>query len=433
MRLADASVLAMLPATGLAACSTAYPANEISGTLLRTVVLDMGSDAANVTAAEYDEYFEQGSALEGVEAVIAASQFYINLWAIPGTEAAFRNVSQCLTDGYLVNQVAWLYYNTTTASWWGGYEAETEADGYDDAALSVVTGLIAGHMVRFWDTDGDGYTDLIDADYLEGVTVDTVTENDNGTYSVYRGNIDVANKTPYEGTIFDGDFFEGAGPSILAANFDTTIAAGDVALFWYSPTGWAMKRAHEVSGLFVDGADHTSYNIDGVVYEDALRFSRDNLFISNRPGEFTDAQKYFQLTNDSSLGLNVSLWLVPVTNTTETGAPIGMTSGSSSSRAFLELSAAQAQARLDNVTVSTDGSDVPPAVEWVTRAVYDQLEDAVARANLSLSLANSSSFLHDYQVYVLYQTLDGSGNDIGAEFAGFNYTGFETEVQFGTA
>ncbi|KAL2275483.1 hypothetical protein FJTKL_01993 [Diaporthe vaccinii] len=175
-----------------------------------------------------------------------------------------------------------------------------------------------------------------------------------------------------------------------------------------------MKRAHEVNGLFVDGADHTSYNIDGVVYEDALRFSRDNLFISNRPGEFTDAQKYFRLTNDSALGLNVSLWLVPVTNTTEIGAPIGMTSGSSS-RSLLERGVVEAQARLDNVTVSADGSDVPSSQEWVNQTVYDQLDEAVARANLSLSLANSSSFLHDYQVYVLYQTLDGSSNDIGAE------------------
>lgn len=146
-----------------------------------------------------------------------------------------------------------------------------------------------------------------------------------------------------------------------------------------------MKRAHEVNGLFVDGADHTSYNIDGVVYEDALRFSRDNLFISNRPGEFTDAQKYFHLTNDSALGLNVSLWLVPVTNTTETGAPIGMTSGSSS-RSFLERGVVEAQARLDNVTVSADGSDVPSSQEWVDQTVYDQLDEAVARANLSLSL-----------------------------------------------
>lgn len=74
-----------------------------------------------------------------------------------------------------------MYQNATTASWWGGYEAETEADSYDAAALSVATGLIAGHMVRFWDTNGDDYTDLIDAEYLEGVTVGTVTEDANGT------------------------------------------------------------------------------------------------------------------------------------------------------------------------------------------------------------------------------------------------------------
>lgn len=100
MKIADASVLAMLPTTGLAACGTAYSANQINGTLLRAIVLDIGADAANVTASEYDQYSEQGSALEGVEAVIDSGQFYINLWAMPGTEAAFQNVSQCLDDGF---------------------------------------------------------------------------------------------------------------------------------------------------------------------------------------------------------------------------------------------------------------------------------------------------------------------------------------------
>jgi hypothetical protein len=432
MRLAHASVLAMLPVTGLTACGTAYSGNQINGTLLRAAVLDMGTDAANVTAAEYDQYFKQGSALEGVEAVIAASQFYINLWAIPGTEAAFQNVSQCLSDGYLVNQVAWLYYNTTTASWRGGYEAETEANGYDAAVLSVATNLVAGLEVRFWDTNGDGYTDLIDADYLEGVTVDTITQNANGTYSVYRGNIDITNKTPWEGTIFDADLFSGAGPVIPATNFDTTIMSGDVALFWYGNKGWTMKRAQEVVGLFIDGTDHTSYNVGGVLYDDALRFSRDNLFISNRPGEFADAQKFFKFTNDSAAGVNISLWLVPVTNTTEHGAPIGMTSDGNS-RAFVARAIAQAQAELANVNISTNGSDTPPTQKWVTQPNYTQLGDAITRANLSLALANSSSFLLDYQTYVLYQTLNGSSNDIGAEFAGFTYTGFEKEEQLGTA
>ncbi|KAK6193298.1 hypothetical protein LQW54_012599 [Pestalotiopsis sp. IQ-011] len=412
----------MLPAGGLAACGTPYPASQVNGTLLRAVVLDMGADAANVTASQYDQCFSQGSALDGVEAAIAAGHFYINLWAIPGTETESQNNAECSSGGYLVNQVAWLYYNATTASWYGGYEAETEADSYDDAALSVATGIVAGLEVRLCDTDGEGFADVIDADYLEGVTVETVIENTNGTYSVYRGNIDVANQTPEEGTIFDGDVFSGAGPDILATNFDTTISSGDVALFWYGPKGWAVKRAQEVVGLFVDGADHAYYDIDGL----------DNLFIPNRPGEFTDAQKYFGLTNDSAAGLSVSLWLVPVTNETESGAPIGMTSDMNS-RAFLTRSVAQAQAQLDGVVVSADGSDVASTQEWVTQDVHTQLDDAIARANSSLVAANSSSVLLDYQIYVLYQSLNGSSNDIGATFAGFNFTGFLNEKQLGTA
>lgn len=432
MKFSDVSILAMLPSTGLAACGAAYSSSKVDGTLLRAIVLDLGTDAANVTAAQYDQYFEQGSALEGVKALIAGGQFYVNLWAIPGTEATFQNTSQCVSDGYLINQVPWLYYNTTTASWWGGYEAETEASSYDAAALSLVTNIVAGLEVRFWDTNGDGYTDLIDADYLEGVTIDTVTQNANGTYSVYRGNIDVANKTPYEGTIFDAANFDGSGMPIPAANFDTAIESGDVALFWYGPNGWAMKRAQEILGIFIDGADHTDYDVGGVVYEDAMRFSRDNLPISNRPGEFTDAQKFFGLTNDTAAGLNVSLWLVPVTNASDFGGPVGMTSAGNSG-AFLTRAIAQAKAELANVTVSADGSDVSSTKQWVTQATYTQLDDAITRASSALSSANSSAVLLDYQTYLLYLNLYGGADDIGAVYAGFNYTGFETGEQFGSA
>ncbi|PSR82147.1 hypothetical protein BD289DRAFT_438131 [Coniella lustricola] len=434
MKLADATLFMMLPATGIAAsCGIPYPSSQIDGTLLYSVVVDIGTDAANVTASQYDKYFEQGSAVQGVDAVVAASQFYVNLFAVPGTEAAFQNNSECLTDGYLVNEVSWLYYDTTTASYYGGWLPVTEADTYEQAAQYVVSSMVPGLEVRFWDTNGDGYTDLIDADFKAGVTVETVTENANGTYTVYRGNIDVANKTAEEGNTFDGTLFEiTGGQPIPAANFDTTITSGDVALFWYSPSGLNMARAEPITGIFIDGADHTYYNIDGVVYEDAERFSRDNLLISNRPGEFTDAQKYFQLTNDTAAGLDVTLWLVPVTNTTNTGAPIGMT-GDDNSHAFLTKAVATAQALLANVTVSADGSDVPSTQEWVTQDVYTQLDDAIARANAALDSATSSSFLLDYQLYILYQELNGSSDDIGAAFAGFNYTGFVSEVQYGTA
>jgi hypothetical protein len=421
----NTSVLALLPTTGLAAtCGTAYPANEVDGTLVASIVLAMGTDAATMTDTQYDQYFSQGNATTGVAAVIAAGNFYLNLWALPATEEAFTaNSTQCLETGYLVNHVAWLSYDSTTASWTGGYEGETAAASYAAAALAVAEGIVAGLEVRFWDTDGDGLTDLIDADFLEGVTVDTITQNANGTVSVYRGDIDTAAKTTSEGTVFDGSLFQGAGPAIPTANFDTAIAAGDVALFWYGPNGWAMKRAQEVNGIFIDGADHSYYDIDGVQYADAMRFSRDNIFISNRPGEFTDAQKAFGFTNNTAAGLNVSLWVVPVTNTANTGAPISLTAGSNS-KTFLGEAAASAQATLDGVVVSADGLDVPSSEEWVTQAAYTQLEDAIARANSTLSSTTASNFLADYQTYLLYLVLDGSANDIGAVYAGFSYTGF---------
>lgn len=78
MRFAHVSLIAMLPTISIATCGTPYTANSINGTLLYTVVLDMGNDAANVTASQYDPYFSQGNALEGVEAVIASGSFYIS-------------------------------------------------------------------------------------------------------------------------------------------------------------------------------------------------------------------------------------------------------------------------------------------------------------------------------------------------------------------
>ncbi|KAF7194563.1 hypothetical protein HII31_04069 [Pseudocercospora fuligena] len=432
MKFANTQLFAALPATCLATCGTPYPSSQIDGTLVHSIVLDMGTDAANVTASQYDQYFTQDTALEGVKAIIASGNLYVNLWAIPANETAFQENSLCTSGGYLVDQVAWLFWNSTTESYFGAYKAGTEQDDYDAAALSVATALVAGLEVRFWDTNGDGYTDLIDADYMEGVTVETITKNSNGTYSVYRGDIDLMNVTPYEGANFDADKFSGSGPSIPEANFDTNITSGSVALFWYGNNGWAMKKAQQVTGIFVDGADHTFYDIDDVTYEDAMLFSRDNLFISNRPGEFTDAQKFFQFTKDSAAGLDVSLWLVPVTNTNNTGAPIGMTSDGSS-RTFLSEAITHTQEHLDNVTVSDDGSDVSSDRYWVTQDVYTQLDDAIARANASLTSANSTSFLFDYQSYILYLTLNGSATDIGAAYAYFNYTGFLNEEQYGTA
>lgn len=396
-------------------------------TLLKAIVLDMGTEGPTVVDARYDRYFRQGTAKDGVPAVIAAGRFLINGYAIPATETEF---ARQYPHGYSVNQVRWLYYDSDKAAWAGGYKGGKSAASYEAAALAVATGIFAGLEVRLYDTDHDSYADLIEADYKEGVAVDRITRDDDGTYSVHRGEIGTGNRTASEGRVFDGARFTATSrEQIKARNFDTAIAAGDVALFWYGPDGWAMQRAKEVRGIFVDGLDHRSYTIDGTTYADAMRFSRDNLPISNRPGEYANAQKYFGF-NDNHEGLKASLWLVPTSDPQAQGAPIGITSNASA-RDFLDKALVIARQRLAGVAVSSDGKDVPAGRKWVTQATYAQLHDAIARGHAALADAASSPALLDYQVYLLFLTLHGSQDDIGARFGGFNYTGFDSEVRTG--
>lgn len=419
----------MISSIAFLGCAGADAVNASGGkTLLRAIVLGMGTDSPTVTNAQYDRYFRQGTAASGVPAVIAAGRFLINGYAIAATE---NDYASQYPNGYLVNQVPWLRYDPDKATWMGGYKAEKPAATYAAAALAVATGIVAGLEVRLYDTDHDGYADLIEADYKEGVAISRITRNSDGSYSVDRGDIETASKTASEGRVFDGTrFMSASGERIKAKDFDATLAAGDIALFWYGRTGWVMQRAREVKGLFVDGSDHRSYTIDGTVFGDAMRFSRDNLPISNRPGEYANAMKYFGLENNPQ-GLKASLWLVPTTDPNAQGAPVGITSNSRA-RDFLTKAIATAKQKLASVAVSTDGKDVPASRKWVTQTAYAQLDDAIVRASAVRADATRSPAQLDYQIYLLYLTLNGSQNDIGARFGGFDYAGFESEIRGGT-
>lgn len=423
---AIACTVLALSATSMAAPATA---GSPSGTLLRAIVLGMGQDAARITDARYDRFFKQGSATAGVEAVIAAGKFSINGLPIPASEADFRLRTP---DGYRVNQVNWLSYDAATATWKGGFHGQQTHTSYGKAALAVTTGIVAGLEVRLYDTDGDRFADTIEADYKEGVQVQDIIRHVDGTVSVRRGDIDLTQRTPEEGRVFDGLYFSASSDERIASdNFDAGIMPGDVALFWWGATGWVMQRAREVQGLFVDGRDHASYTIDTTAFQDAMRFSRDNLFISNRPGEFVNAQKFFGL-NGNADGLKVSLWLVPTTDLTAAGAPVGMTSGTNS-RLFLAQALRQARRWLLDVSPSADGTDVPTERRWVPQLLHVQLQldRAIARAQAALNSAKSSDSQLDYQTYLLYLTLNGSAEDIGARFGGYSHPGFIRAMQAG--
>lgn len=423
VRRAISSTLAALVLSLGQAHASAAP--EVA-TLLRAVVLNMGSDAPRITDPRYDRYFKQGSAAAGVAGVIAAGKFRINGLPIPASEADFRRLNP---QGYSINQEVWLAQDAVAGTWKGGYRAQQPAGAYDAAALAVATGIVAGLEVRLYDSDGDRFVDVIEADYQEGVQVQTITRNADGTVSVVRGDIDVAQRTAEEGRVFDAERFTAtSGERISAQAFDPAIQPGDVALFWWGPQGWAMRRAREVHGVFIDGQDHKTYTIDGHSYADAMRFSRDNLIIANRPGEFVNAQKFFGLNNNAQ-GLKVSLWLVPTTDPTSQGAPVAMTSGAEA-RAFLAKALAHARDLLASAAPSVDGRDVAPGARWVPSAIHQQLQRVVVRADAALREESSSNGFLDYQTYLLYLVINGSADDIGARYAGYQWPGFLRAIQY---
>jgi hypothetical protein len=380
-----------------------------------------------ITHEKYNEYFKEGNAEEGVKAIIAAGNFIINGYAIPATEEEYMANHP---DGYEVNENPWL---SRKEDCWSGGKAGGMGGGstcfpsYEEATLAVATGIPAGIEFKLYDTDGDKYPDLIETHYLESLIVNKATyDEEKEAYIVYRGDIDPSiNKSDKDGRAFDGSRFT-SGEMIPKANFDPAIEEGDIALFWFGPDGWVMDKALEIEGIFVDGADHDFYQMDGTRYVDDMGFSRDHIIISNRPGEFANAHRYFGFM-DNKEDLKVSFWLVPTDDfTEETGATIGFTNNGDNARIFLTRAIVWAQSRLASVVPSDDGSDA--AGDWVPRGVYNELDEAITIAMSALASSNTNSSLLDYQVYLLYLALNGIEGDMGAKYGGYTYTGFDKSI-----
>lgn len=389
--------------------------------LLKTIVIDMGEDTT-VINNQYSKYFKENSAERGVKKVISTGKYFINNQAIPATAI---DCAAKYPSGYLVNRKPWLYKDGN--KWHGGINGEKSFDSYDAAALAVATSIPAGLEIKLYDTNNDGYTDLIKTQYMEALIVNTISHNKDGEYKINRGEIDSSiNYASTDGRPFDSTHFTSSSNNIIKkSNFDPDIKEGNIALFWYDINGWKIKKAKEINGFFIAGADHKYYQINDVKYQDAMRFSRDDVIISNRPGEFANAQKYFKFINNGKF--KVSLWLVPTTNYPESkGAPIGFTTDKNAG-IFLKKAIFIAQTKLDSVIISKDAADLAKGTRWTTPAAYNELSTAIARAQTVLN-SEKSPMLLDYQVYLLYLTLNGTNNDIGATFGGYKYTGFDKKI-----
>ena len=284
-----------------------------------------------LTDAAYDKYFggTEGAAAAAVPEILSAGKLFINETAFPKDSEAFA------ADGFSVNESALTVSET--------------GDAYAAAAVAAATKAVPiGNTITLSDEDSDGVADKIEYYCYAASIVNKITDNGDGTFKIERADIQDGVK-PYDDNLFK------AGEGLTVKTSDTLVV-GDMVLAYKAGNEWKAVKAYEANGILVDGQDHVSYTIDNVNYPDAMRFSRENIVISNRCGELTNAMKYFALNNKE--GYEVSLWIVPTAEDCETtGAPSGFTTGTSGKK-ILGAAIEQAEAKLNSVVISTDRKSV---------------------------------------------------------------------------
>lgn len=387
-------------------------------TLLCAIIINMDKDE-NITSEQYNKYYRGNNAIEGIKEIIKNNQFYINDFPIPGTEREFQIK---YPEGYLINQKEWLVYKD------GKYQVNfmDSYDDYDDAAFATATGFIAGLEFRLYDTNDDNYVDIIEMDYVECFIVNEIIKNDDGTYNLFRSKIDNSMKLDNDGREYDADYFNDKwNEKIKEENYDSNIKSGDLALFFYKKEGWIIQKAKEVKGILTDGADHEYYQIGENKFQDAMRFSRDNIIISNRCGEYLNAHKYFGFFGYEQ-DFEVSLWFINTLDINRYGAPCGFSSGENA-KYFLLSAINISRDKLESVIISEDGSEVEIGQKYVKREDYESFRNFISRAEM-VSVFDVPNDIYDYNVYLLYLANYGSQDDIGAQFSGYKYQGFDNQI-----
>ena len=344
---------------------------------------------------DYPQYFDE----TGVFGVVEAGNFYINDFQVPANPGELATLGG---EGFVVNSGA-----TSLTAGDGTFLVDGKDKGSDYAAAikALINDELPGGLhMDLYDTDSDGKADVVKLWYTEGLIVNGISRDAAGNYILYRG--DLERVPSHAGRLYDADNFGNIlGETVKPENFDTSLKEGDGAVFYRTPDGWIVKKAVEANGIFVDGVDHDFYQIDSTKYTDTMKYSRDNLIVAQRNGEFANAHTYFGF-KDNDKGVKVSMWMDPYSM-----SPIGITSNENA-KVFLTDAIAQSKAKLASVTLTG-------AATAEQKFAYAALEEAIKLAEETLADADSYNSEYDFYVYYLYLAQAGTGSDIGAAFSGF--------------
>lgn len=334
---------------------------------------------AIITDSGQDQYFKEGNALDGVEAILNAGNYYVNGYQVP------RNEEEC-GDAFVIMGYEKLY---KTENGWAAENNKRTGTTFDDARLGMVEALsrTTGLPVYIYDTDGDGYADRIDSVFYAVAVVDHMIDNGDGTISIDRGDFELTKTNLDVNTV-----------KFPIQNVDPTIQEGDMAMFWQdAEDGWMLEREQSISGYLTDAADHQYYVFNDEKIIDGMNNPKASIYVGNRPGQYSNAHLAFEL-ND----VEIIFWV-----TTEGSIASGFTSGANSAECLKRAIAYCENARKDVVT-SSDGSGVEKGGKWIAPEKMVEYYNAIKAARAVLADETATNAARDAATYNLFVATWGS-------------------------
>jgi hypothetical protein len=369
-----------------------------------TIVCD---SSLSTVDSQFDQYFREGTAEDGVHAIVKAGNVFVNGQQIPYMKEDGTLSSQKLVvngeDAIWEVDGGWAWKAHLQRQWDDGFFMPNVEENYTpgepvdfDTAEYLYTKYIAymvGQNVDLYAEVGDEYASLISTTYYNSTLVADIETSDGITHI-----------TDSEGNVLDVDF-----PS---ENFDENIKPEDMMVFWEDgEKGWTAKRAVSVVGRLVENTDPTD--------EDAIK----------HPYFLPDGESETITTGDSYIGKSFAEAFrhtqfirgerrtdqynnedeVIIMWSSDEGQDhvIGFTRGDGAYTALVHA-IEYAQEVTKDVVVSVDGSDVASDKYWVTEEIWNDFETKLEEAKALADSGTATNFECDTMLFELGNVLGGT-------------------------
>ena len=403
---------------------------EADGKKYHKIYTIIDDEYLTMTDPQFDQYYAEGNAEEGVRNIVKAGNVYINGHKIPyqneAGEVVLDGYERGFENGIWEEEGGWAWQAHNLRSWRDDrFMPEIEGDSFVPGELTdfetaafmytKYLSMLRGQTVDLWAEEGSDKASLISTTYLVSSLISKIEEQD-GIIRMYNSY---------------GELLE---PEFPAENVADDVDEGDMIIFWLdSKKGWCAHQAVKSVGHLVENTDpddpeaikHPFWLEDGA---EGTVSTTDSLIEKKIGTAFTHTQfiRGHRRTDQYNVDGSIIMWS---SNESE-GTVLGFSRGDTAKEA-LQHSVDYAEEVTADVVVSEDGTDVASDTYWVTSEIWDEFQSGLDAAKAMLENEETTNLEMDIMTFELGNVLGGT-EDKNSNGPKFNPPGVVGSMELGS-